>query len=163
MFLYIWEANMKDLKSKKQTIIKQLLSAIILCGFLSFALPAADLVPFTKITPSQATAMITEKESDPLFIILDVRTAKEFEDTHIKGAQNIDLKAPDFKEKIDKLDRNGIYLAYCRKGKGSAKAMNLLKKAGFKQVYSLAGGIMKWEEEGLPLEVAPLQVPAAKR
>jgi len=132
------------------------LPIMALCLFLSFAAPAADLAPFTDITPSQAAALIKEKGADPLFVILDVRTAKEFSTCWIKGALNIDIKAADFKEKVEKLDRSGIYLAYCKGGVRSARAMNLMKEAGFKMVFNLVGGLMKWQAEKLPLEFAPI-------
>ena len=89
-----------------------------------------------------------------------MRTAQEFAENRIQGALNIDVKAPDFKEKVEKLDRNGIYLAYCKGGVRSARAMNMMKELGFKQVYNLAGGLMKWQAEKLPLE-APSVQPAA--
>jgi rhodanese-related sulfurtransferase len=144
---------MNNRKHMKQMILKQLLLGMSLWGFLLFTMPAANLVPFSDITPSQAAALIAEKGASPLFIILDVRTAKEFAENHIKDALNIDVKAPDFKESIDKLDRNSIYLVYCLVGVRSAKAMNLMREWGFKQVYNLAGGFKKWQEEKLPREI----------
>jgi rhodanese-related sulfurtransferase len=120
------------------------------------ATSAADQVPFTDITPTQAAALIKEKSADPLFKILDVRTPEEFALNYIKGALNIDVKALDFKEKIEKLDKNSTYLAYCKGGVRSAMAMNLMKEQGFKQVYNLGGGLMKWQEEKQPLEGAPI-------
>jgi rhodanese-related sulfurtransferase len=138
----------------KKMLAKQLPAAMILCGLFVFALPATDIVPFTDITPAQAAAMIKAKSADPLFMILDVRTAGEFAESWIKGAMNIDVKATDFTDRIDKLDKNGVYLAYCKGGIRSAKAMNLMKEWGFKEVYNLGGGLMKWRAEKLPLETA---------
>ncbi len=125
-------------------------------AILFFALPAADIVPFTDITPAQAAALIQDKGADPLFVILDVRTTREFAESWIKGAKNIDVKAPDFKDQIARLDKKGIYLAYCKGGVRSARAMNLMKGVGFREIYNLAGGLMRWQREKLPLETAPL-------
>jgi rhodanese-related sulfurtransferase len=69
---------------------------------------------------------------------------------------NIDVKKPDFKENVEKLDRNGTYLVYCRGGVRSARAMKLMKEWGFKQVYNLAGGLIRWQAEKLSLETAPV-------
>ena len=137
----------------------RLLLRAALWGLSAFSMTAADLVPFTDITPGQAVALIAEKSADPQFTILDVRTPAEFSENRIKGALNIDVKAPDFKERVGKLDKNGICLAYCRGGVRSARAMNLMKEWGFKQVYNLGGGLMKWQEEKRPLEASP--APAA--
>ena len=136
---------------------------MLLCGILSMALPAADIVPFTDITPAQAAALIKAKGADPLFSILDVRTAKEFALNRIKGARNIDVKAPDARERIGKLDKNGTTLVYCRMGPRSARAVQRMKKMGFKRVFNLAGGLMKWQQEKLPMEGARLKAgPVAK-
>ncbi len=146
---------MNDMEHKKQSIAKQMLWMIILCGFLSVALPAAEPVPFADLTPAQAAALIKEKSADPLFVILDVRTAKEFAMGRIKGARNIDVKAANARERLGKLDRNGSYLLYCRGGMRSARAMGFMKGKGFKKVYNLAGGLMRWQAEKLPLETSP--------
>jgi phage shock protein E len=152
---------MRDRKHTKQTILKRLLLGAALSGFLFLTLPATGLVPFTDITPAQASTLIKEKSADPLFKILDVRTPEEFALNYIKGALNIDVKAADFAKKIAKLDRDGTYLVYCKGGVRSARAMNLMKEAGFKQVYNLAGGLKKWQEEKLPLEAVSVQAAAA--
>jgi len=144
------------MKLMKKMLLRKLLSSVIMCGILFLALPSADIVPFGDITPSQAVAMIKAKAADPLFAILDVRTAKEFAENRIKGAKNIDVKAPDFQDNVAKLDKNGIYLLYCRGGVRSVSAMNLMKEWGFKEVYNLAGGLLRWQREELPLEGKPL-------
>jgi len=154
---------MNGLLHRKKAILKRLLSGLALGAILSIALPAAELVTFTDITPAQAAALIREKEADPLFRIIDVRTAAEFAESRLKGALNIDVKAPDFKDQIVTLDKRGTYLAYCKGGGRSARAMNLMKEWGFKQAYNLAGGLMKWQEEKLPLEGARVRVAAPVR
>jgi len=146
------------MKPMKIMTAKHLLPAMLLCGILSIALPAADIVPFTDITPAQAAALIKAKGADPLFSILDMRTAREFARNRIRGAKNIDVKAPNAKERIGgKLDKNGAYLVYCRVGLRSARTMKAMKKMGFKRVFNLAGGFLKWQQEKLPLEGAPLE------
>jgi rhodanese-related sulfurtransferase len=143
---------MKNLKNAKAAFLFKLLTWMIICGLLPLTNSAADLLPFTDLTPAQAAALIQEKSADPLFKVIDVRTPAEFALDCVKGALNIDVKAADFAEKIAKLDKDGIYLVYCKGGVRSARAMNLMKDTGFKQVFNLAGGLMKWREEKLPLE-----------
>jgi len=154
---------MNGLLHRKKAILKRLLPGLALGAILSLALPAAELVTFTDITPAQAAALIREKEADPLFKIIDVRTAAEFAENRLRGALHIDIKAADFREKIEKLDRNGIYLMFCLGGVRSARAMNLMKEWGFKQAYNLAGGLMKWQAQKLPLEGARVRVAAPVR
>ncbi|MBI1185489.1 rhodanese-like domain-containing protein [bacterium] len=84
--------------------------------------------------------------------IIDVRTADEFSDSYIQGAENIDIMHPDFVENVKNLDKNQAYFVYCRSGARSANAMSVMQELGFKEVYNLNGGIMQWEFSGNEVE-----------
>lgn len=146
------------MKRMREFFAKQMLFGITLCGSLLLAQPAGKIVPFTDITPAQAAALIKEKGDDPLFVILDTRTPQEFAENRIRGAKSVDVKGLDFKDKIVQFDKNGTYLLYCRGGVRSARAMNLMKEWGFKTAYNLAGGLLRWQKEKLPLQGKPLQI-----
>lgn len=77
--------------------------------------------------------------------LIDVRTPKEYAEGHIAGAENIDVKAPDFTERIK--DVNGKVAVYCRSGKRSLMAAEQLAVQGCK-VYNLDGGILAWQKAG---------------
>ncbi|AXV39363.1 rhodanese-like domain-containing protein [Methanobacterium sp. BAmetb5] len=102
--------------------------------------------------PQSAYEMIQENVDNPDFILLDVRTPQEFSQSHIKDAKLLDFQAPDFKTKVQELDKNKTYLVYCRSGMRSAGCADTMKSLGFNKVYNLVGGIMAWEREGLPVE-----------
>ena len=79
--------------------------------------------------------------------LVDVRTPAEFAEGHIAGAVNIDVKASDFKEKaLATLDKARPVAVYCRSGRRSVDAANVLTKEGFR-VTNLLGGINAWTEE----------------
>ena len=78
------------------------------------------------------------------FVILDIRTPKEFEAGHLKRAKNIDYFADDFARKIDKLDRNQAYLVHCASGGRSGRSMTVFKEKGFTTIYHLADGYKGW-------------------
>jgi rhodanese-related sulfurtransferase len=84
------------------------------------------------------------------YTIIDVRTPEEFSDGYIEGASNIDFHSPDFGTNIEKLDKDGNYLVYCRSGNRSLKTVRLMKSLGFKNAYSLTGGINIWLSSGNP-------------
>lgn len=71
------------------------------------------------------------------YIVLDVRTAEEFEQGHVTGAQNIDFLKSDFESKIDTLDKAKSYKLYCRSGNRSGKAEKKMKEKGFTHVENL--------------------------
>ena len=84
-------------------------------------------------------------------VVLDVRTAEEFMEEHIKGALNIDQAQDDFMEKAKAAIPKGKTIAvYCRSGRRSANAAERLATAGYKAV-NLKGGIIAWKEEGMPV------------
>lgn len=84
--------------------------------------------------------------------LIDVRTPEEFEKGHLKNAQNICVTDDDFEANIVKLDRNKPVYLYCRSGKRSAKAAEILQDLGFTEIYDMEGGFLKWEEENLEIE-----------
>lgn len=80
--------------------------------------------------------------------ILDVRTAEEFAEGHLRNAVNIDVKQSSFKdEALKRLDRNRRVAVYCRSGRRSVTAANILVQNGF-QVTNLLGGILAWQKAG---------------
>ena len=78
--------------------------------------------------------------------LVDVRTQDEYGEDHLKTAQNICVTDDDFKEKVAKLDKNEPIYLYCRSGKRSAKAAQIM---GFKEIYDMEGGFLNWEIQGL--------------
>ena len=77
-------------------------------------------------------------------LLLDVRTPKEFEAGHIYGATNIDVNAADFAERVKKIE--GKVAVYCRSGKRSMKAADILAAQGC-TVYNLRGGMLSWSKD----------------
>ena len=77
-------------------------------------------------------------------IILDVRTADEFNRGHIEGAINIDFYGKTFKTQIDKLDKSKPVYVYCHSGGRSGKSMKMMSTMGFVEVYNLIGGFSNW-------------------
>ena len=85
--------------------------------------------------------------------LVDVRTAKEYEEGHLKNAVNIDFNASDFTAMIEKLDKSKPVLIYCLSGGRSGNALKQFVDAGFKSTTNLDGGILKWKAADKPLEI----------
>ncbi len=100
-----------------------------------------------KITSKEAEKMINKNKDDKDMIILDVRTPDEYIGGHIEGAQNINYNSDNFSKELEKLDKNKKYLVYCRSGNRSGKAVLIMEKMDFKEVYDF-GGIINWIKEG---------------
>ncbi len=77
-------------------------------------------------------------------IILDVRTAEEYEEGHINNALNIDFYGDNFANELENLDKNQPIYVYCHSGGRSGKTKKMLVDQGFICVYNLSGGFSKW-------------------
>ncbi len=77
--------------------------------------------------------------------LVDVREPFEYEIARIDGAKLIPLG--ELSQRLDEITRNGQTIVHCHSGMRSAKAVELLQKSGFVNVFNLAGGIDAWSEE----------------
>jgi sulfur dioxygenase len=84
--------------------------------------------------------------------IIDVREPEEFNDDlgHIEGAVLIPLSA--LMARAGGLDRTKPIATVCRSGARSAQASVMLQKSGLSAVANLAGGMLRWRAEGLPID-----------
>jgi sulfur dioxygenase len=87
-------------------------------------------------------------------IVLDVREAEEYRDElgHIVGSRSIPLRAlPTEAGKLENLKQREIVVV-CRAGVRSSTAAAILTALGFEHVTNLKGGMLEWNEAGLPVE-----------
>ena len=78
-------------------------------------------------------------------VVLDVRTAKEFEAGHITGAVSVDFLSEDFAQVLAELDRDTTYILHCKSGSRSTKALEVMKEQGFTSVAHLTSGYDGWK------------------
>ena len=78
-------------------------------------------------------------------LILDVRNEDEFAEGHLKNA--IQIPVNELKENLSDIEKfkDELVLVYCRSGKRSAEAMDILKENGFKNLVHMKDGISKWD------------------
>lgn len=101
-----------------------------------------------QLSPREFASLV---ESDVRPTLIDVRTPQEFAEGRLPGAVNIDCSTPSFVEEVEaRVPKDREVALYCRSGRRSAEAASLLVKAGYK-VADLAGGILAWQEAGLPV------------
>ncbi|WP_316820312.1 thioredoxin domain-containing protein [Pedobacter gandavensis] len=130
---------------KNHRIILTLLIAFLIFGFS--AAVHAQSNGKTILPLEFQNHLKTNKEA----LILDVRTPEEFKGGHLDQAKNLNIYDATFKEQISKLDKTQPVYVYCKAGGRSANAMKQMQELGFANVYELKGGIMAWEQNGLPL------------
>jgi len=87
--------------------------------------------------------------------VLDVRTAAEYAEGHVPGAQNI--PHTELAARVAELDgaRARDIVVYCRSGTRAAQALTVLEGAGFKRLFHLQGDYQRWAEAGRPVATRP--------
>ena len=97
-----------------------------------------------------ATVFATKINELPTAPIIDVRTPDEFSKGHLINALNFDWNGSEFEKQIAPLDKSKPVFVYCLSGGRSSAAAQQMRSEGFKEVYELSGGIMKWRGANLP-------------
>ena len=92
---------------------------------------------------------------DEALVVLDVRTPKEFAEGHVPGAINISHDELEARLLELEADRDRDVVVYCRSGKRTGLALDVLEKAGFKRLYHLEGDYLGWAAASRPVEPAP--------
>jgi adenylyltransferase/sulfurtransferase len=110
------------------------------CGIRGEEAPAATInVP--EMTPRELEQRLDH--GDDLFV-LDVREPHEFQICNLNGYL---IPLGDLPRRVHELDSSREIVAHCRSGKRSADAVEFLRKAGFRKIWNLKGGILAWSDE----------------
>ena len=119
---------------------------------LRFVFSSLLLVYSCQIFESKDIMLISDTQfieiQDTNYIIVDVRTAEEFESGHIQDAIHFDFYSESFQKEILSLDKSSSIILYCRTQNRSAKTADFLKENGYKEISVLEGGIPSWVKNG---------------
>jgi sulfur-carrier protein adenylyltransferase/sulfurtransferase len=110
------------------------------CGIRGEEAPA-PITQVPEMTPRELKQRLDR--GDDLFI-LDVREPHEYQICNINGYL---LPLGDLPRRVNELDSSREIVAQCRSGKRSAEAAEFLRKAGFRKIWNLKGGILAWSDE----------------
>lgn len=86
------------------------------------------------------------------FHFFDVREDNEWEKDHAAGARHLGRGIIERDIEAEVPDRDAEIVLYCGGGYRSALAADNLQKMGYRNVFSMAGGIRAWREADYPLE-----------
>ena len=100
-------------------------------------------IVYLNIGPAEFKKEMQTEATD--YLLVDVRTADEFNAGAIEGAMNYDFLNGDFQAQSEKWDPSQPIYLYCAKGGRSSKAAEILKNKGFERIVELKGGYSSWE------------------
>jgi molybdopterin/thiamine biosynthesis adenylyltransferase/rhodanese-related sulfurtransferase len=111
------------------------------------ATEGATKAQIEELSPAEAATEIDEGD----VVLVDTREPHEYEEAHIEGGR---LVPPGIlRDEIGSVvpDRSQRVLLYCRSGNRSAKAAEEMVELGYGNVGHVGGGIVAWQEQGLPV------------
>ena len=120
--------------------MKTIFALLFVCYVSAFAADA----PFKNVSLAEFDKLRQNTNN----IVLDVRSKKEFDAGHVPGATNIDVNAPDFEQRVAKLDKSRAYLVHCAAGRRSVTAANQMSALKFTNLVNFGGGYNAWEKAG---------------
>jgi rhodanese-related sulfurtransferase len=109
-------------------------------------LPPVDLAA---IGPEDLVAMLKSHRRP---FLLDLRDEQEFKSYHLKGAVNIPLD--DLAKRAQRLPKDREIVLACHAGQQSIVGARVLHHLGIERMRRLDGGIVAWQQKGLPLQSA---------
>lgn len=128
------------------------LSAAVLIGTLTclFACSPANESAVRSVSPDEITQGLSIGKTP---LILDVRTAEEFNSGHVPGAILVPVdELPDRLDILREIKKEREVVVYCESGKRAQKAAQILIDSDFEAVGHLEGDMAAWREKGLPIE-----------
>lgn len=122
---------------------------VVIAGILISSYFGDKLAGYKTATAEEAVSLYNKDAK-----VFDTRTSAEFKSGFIGEAENIDGNS--ILARLEKLSfpKDGDILLYCQSGGRSASVARNLVKNGYTQVYNLSGGIMAWQNAGLPVNKA---------
>ena len=100
--------------------------------------------------PAEVSVADAAKKRDAGAFILDVRTPEEWNEYHVPGSTLIPIT--ELPNRVAEVPKDKEVVVVCRSGNRSATGRDVLLKAGYPQVTSLAGGLTTWRSAGKPVE-----------
>ena len=100
-----------------------------------------------RLSPLEAVRLINDRHA----LVVDVRPAADYKKGHIINAVN--LPQAKLAERMQELGKDTAkpIVVYCSLGGVAAQAAHELKKAGYTEVYPIAGGLNGWLGASLPV------------
>ena len=102
---------------------------------------------YSHTVPLIQSEEIKNKLTEKNLYILDIRSPKEYEVSHLAGARLVDYDSFDV-SLVSDIPKDAEVIVYCSVGYRSEKVGEKLLKEGFTHVKNLYGGIFDWKNQG---------------
>ena len=124
-----------------------ILAALVSGGFLLWPLLNESKQGGTKVSTHDAVQLINRERA----VLIDVSEPAEYAAGHVAGSKSVPLAQLEASTALPK-NRALPLVVVCPTGTRAGRAVPMLKKLGFENVRTLAGGIEAWRAASLPIE-----------
>jgi rhodanese-related sulfurtransferase len=114
----------------------------LLSIFLSLSFDSCTM-KYQEIYPDELEEILSSSDNND-YVLLDVRTPQEYNQGHIPGAVLIDIYDPQFKQKVNELDKDKTLYVVCRSGNRSRQACEIMHDMGFRSLFNVEKGMLGW-------------------
>ena len=126
-----------------------LIAIAVASGFF-LLLPVVQGAAATGISPTEAVQCMNRDKG----VVIDVCSAAEFAQAHVKGAVNVPLDELEACLTSTVKNKSTPLILVCAAGSRSKRAQAMAQKLGYEKVHSLQGGLKAWKEANLPVAKA---------
>jgi molybdopterin/thiamine biosynthesis adenylyltransferase/rhodanese-related sulfurtransferase len=92
-------------------------------------------------------------------VLIDTREPHEYQEAHLENGKLVPPGLLGDEIATAAPDKSARMIIYCRSGNRSYKAAEQMERLGYEDVASMAGGILAWQEQGLPVVAASGMTP----
>jgi len=130
------------------------LALLLIVAAVVWLRPGATAAPAASAgAPAEISVEQARQKYDSGVFVLDVREQSEWNAGHIPNATLVPLG--ELQQRAAELPKDKEIVVVCRSGNRSATGRDILLKAGFASVTSMAGGMNQWQAAGYPTVTGP--------
>jgi rhodanese-related sulfurtransferase len=123
-----------------------LVAALVSGGLLLWPVLSKSAVG-ASVETTEAVRLVNREKA----VLIDVRAAEEYAAGHVVGSRSIPLAALQGHKGLPSNKTLPLVLV-CQSGARAGRAAGMLRKLGYQNVQTLAGGLKAWREANLPVE-----------
>lgn len=107
----------------------------------------AEVLELPADVDAQTVAAVKERDD---VLVLDVREQWEYDAGHIPDITHIPMG--EIANRLNEIPTDKTVIVTCQSGGRSSQITNLLRENGYDDVHNMTGGIVSWQNSGLPVE-----------
>jgi len=112
--------------------------------------PATAEVDLSTLADLIDPATVAAIKDRPEVLVLDVREQDEYDQSHIPGVTLIPMST--IMDRLSEIPKDKTVIVTCRSGNRSSQVASYLRQQGFTNIHDMAGGLVAWQNAGLPTE-----------